>query len=55
MQILSKKLADIPKTDDPNVLSEAKSLIIRLQAINRRWNIDGLARFLKQRQRELFF
>jgi hypothetical protein len=55
MRTLSKKLADIPKTDDPSLLGEAKSLIIRLQAMNRRWNIDGLDRFLKNRQRELFF
>jgi hypothetical protein len=55
MKTLSRKLADIPKTDDPALLNEAKSLIIRLQGINRRWNIDGLDRFLKERQRELFF
>jgi hypothetical protein len=55
MQELSKKLAAIPKTDDPALIEEAKSLIIRLQAMNRRWNIDGLGRFLKERQRELFF
>lgn len=55
MQELSRRLADIPKTDDPSLLEEAKSLIIKLQAINRRWNIDSLGRFLKERQRELFF
>jgi hypothetical protein len=55
MRELSMKLSAIAKTDDPVVLDEAKSLIIRLQAMNRRWNIDGLGRFLKERQRDLFF
>lgn len=49
------KLASIAKTDDPALLEAAKAIIIRLQAMNRRWNIDGLDRFLKERQRELFF
>jgi len=55
MQELSKQLAVIGTTDDPARLDQAKSLIIRLQAMNRRWNIGGLDRFLKERQRELFF
>lgn len=55
MQALSQKLAEIPRTDDPSQLDEAKLLISRLQAMNRRWNIEGLDQFLKQRQRELFF
>ena len=55
MRALSKELAAISKTEDPILLAEAKSLIIRLQAMNRRWNIDGLGQFLKERQRELFF
>ena len=55
MRRLSKKLAAIPKTRDERLLSEAKELIIRLKTINRRWNIDGLDRFIKDRQKDLFF
>jgi len=55
MKELSQKLAAIPKTDAPEILKEAKQLIIKLQAMNRRWNIAGLNKFLIDRQRELFF
>ena len=55
MKALSQKLAAIPKTDVPELLKEAKQLIIKLQAMNRRWNIEGLNKFLIDRQRELFF
>ena len=55
MKRLSRKLAEISKTKDEKILSEAKELIIRLKTINRRWNIDGLDRFIKDRQRDLFF
>lgn len=55
MKLLSRRLAAIGKTDEPWVLAEAKNLIIRLERMNRRWNIDGLDRFLKERQRTLFF
>ena len=55
MKRLSRKLAEISKTKDEKILSEAKELIIRLKTINRRWNIDGLDRFIKDKQRELFF
>ena len=55
MMQLSKKLAAIPETTDEKILNEAKELIIRLKAINRRWNIDALDQFIKDRQRVLFF
>lgn len=55
MKQLSQRLVKIPKTDDAALLQEAKELIIRLKTINRRWNIEGLDRFIKQRQQELFF
>lgn len=55
MELLSRRLAAIPKTGDERLLNEAKDLIVKLTAINRRWNIDGLDRFLKERQKDLFF
>jgi len=55
MKELSQRLAAIPKTEAPELLEEAKKLIIKLQAMNRRWNIEGLNKFLIDRQRELFF
>lgn len=55
MKDLSRQLAGIRKTDPPEMLEEARTLIIRLQGMNRRWNIDGLDRFLRERQRELFY
>ena len=55
MKELSRRLAVIPKTDSPELLGEAKQLIIKLQAMNRRWNIEGLNKFLIDRQRDLFF
>jgi len=55
MKRLSQKLAAITKTGDENALIAAKDLIIRLKTMNRRWNIGRLDRFLKQRQKDLFF
>ncbi|MFO7557219.1 MAG: hypothetical protein R6X10_00180 [Desulfobacterales bacterium] len=55
MKELSQRLAAIPRTGGPDLLKEAKQLIIRLQEMNRRWNIEGLNKFLIQRQRDLFF
>ena len=55
MKRLSEQLAAIPKTADPTLLKVAKELIIRLKTINRRWNINGLDLFIKERQRDLFF
>lgn len=55
MKRLSEQLAAISKTGDAAQLREAKELIIRLKTINRRWNIEGLDLFLKERQRDLFF
>ena len=52
---LSQELALFQKSDPPESLQKARSLIITLQSMNRRWNIDGLDRFLKRRQKELFF
>ena len=55
MKELSRRLAAITKTDTPEILEEAKKLIIKLQAMNRRWNIEALNKFLIDRQREIFF
>jgi hypothetical protein len=55
METLSRKLSGVSKSDPPGVLQEAKQTLIRLYAMNRRWNIAGLAAFLKERQRALFF
>ncbi|MBA4368401.1 MAG: hypothetical protein C0403_12285 [Desulfobacterium sp.] len=55
MKELSRQLAGIRKSDTPEILEQARQLIIRLQGMNRRWNIDGLEQFLRKRQKELFF
>ena len=55
MKELSRQLAGIRKADTPEMLEQARQLIIRLQGMNRRWNIKGLERFLRKRQKELFF
>jgi hypothetical protein len=55
MKELSRQLAGIRKSDTPEMLEQARQLIIRLQGMNRRWNIEGLERFLRKRQKELFF
>lgn len=54
MQELSLKLSRIPKTADPEMLSEARRIISKLREMNLRWNISELNKFLNQRQRELF-
>jgi hypothetical protein len=53
MKALSMKLAALPRSDDPEVQKEAKRIIIKLHAINQRWNIEPLKRFLLQQQKEL--
>ncbi|MEE9420763.1 MAG: hypothetical protein V3W43_14885 [Desulfatiglandaceae bacterium] len=55
MKELSKRLAAIPRGAEEVRLKEAKVIISRLRAMNMRWNIEPLDRFLTQRQRELFF
>jgi len=55
MKELSRQLAGIRKSDSPEMLEQARQLIIRLQGMNRRWNIEGLDRFLRKCQKELFF
>jgi len=55
MKELSRQLAGIRKSDSPEMLEQARQLIIRLQGMNRRWNIEGLERFLRKCQKELFF
>ena len=55
MKDLSRQLAQYRKTDSPERLVQARQLIIRLQDMNRRWNIEGLERFLRKRQQELFY
>ncbi len=55
MEALSKALAGVSISDPPEVLHEAKQMMIRLYGMNRRWNIAGLDAFLKERQRALFF
>ena len=55
MKELSKRLSAIPIGADEVRLKEARVIISRLRSMNMRWNIDPLAQFLTQRQRELFF
>jgi hypothetical protein len=55
MKELSRRLAEIPRTEDPAVLEEARDIISRLHRMNRRWNIPELKRFLLDRQKELFY
>jgi hypothetical protein len=54
MKELAEKLAGIEKSQDPQVMAEAKSLLEQLYSMNRRWNIPSLQQFLKERQRDLF-
>jgi hypothetical protein len=54
MQELSETLAGIVKSQDPQVMAEAKNLLEQLYSMNRRWNIPALGQFLKERQRDLF-
>ena len=55
IKALSQRLAAIPKTEDPALLEEARQLISKLHAMNKRWNVPQLNQFLIQRQKELFF
>ena len=55
MKELSRRLSAIPIGADEVRLREARALISRLRSMNMRWNIDPLAQFLTQRQKELFF
>ncbi len=54
MKELSRRLAAIPKTQDPALLDEAKRIIAKLHSMNLRWNIPELSQFLLNRQKELF-
>jgi hypothetical protein len=54
MQELSERLAGIVKSQDPQVMAEAKNLLEQLYSLHRRWNIPALGQFLKERQRDLF-
>jgi hypothetical protein len=53
MRALSMKLAALPRTSDPEVQKEAKRIIVKLHAMNQRWNIEPLKQFLLQQQKEL--
>jgi len=55
MRELSKRLAAISKEEGDVRLKEAKAIISKLRAMNLRWNIDALDRFLLQRQKELLY
>lgn len=55
MKELSKRLSSIPRGADEVRMKEARAIISRLRAMNMRWNIEPLAQFLTQRQKELFF
>jgi hypothetical protein len=54
MKQLAERLAGIVKSEDPQVMAEAKNILEKLYKMNRRWNIPSLQEFLKERQRELF-
>ena len=54
MQELSERLAGIVKSEDSQVMAEAKILLEQLYSMNRRWNIPSLQQFLRERQRDLF-
>ncbi|MBN1472196.1 MAG: hypothetical protein JW925_10480 [Syntrophaceae bacterium] len=54
MRELSEKLAGMVKSENPQIMAEAKNLLEQLYAMNRRWNIPSLQQFLKERQRDLF-
>jgi hypothetical protein len=55
MKELSKRLTIIKKDDGEARIKEAKVLISKLHAMNMRWNIEPLSKFLIQRQKELLF
>jgi len=55
MKELSKRLAAISKDAEPERLQEARVIIAKLRSMNMRWNIDGLTKFLRAKQKELFF
>jgi hypothetical protein len=55
MRELSKRLAIISKGDGDVRLKEAKVIISKLRAMNLRWNIESLDRFLLERQKELLY
>ncbi|MDY6933539.1 MAG: hypothetical protein SVZ03_04860 [Spirochaetota bacterium] len=52
---LSRRLVAIQKTDDSDLLSEAKRIITKLREVNLRFNNPNLDRFITDRQRELFY
>jgi len=54
MKQLAERLAGIVRSDDQQVMAEAKNILEKLYKMNRRWNITSLQEFLKERQRELF-
>lgn len=54
MKQLAERLAGIVRSEDPQVMAEAKNILEKLYKMNRRWNIPSLQEFLKERQRELF-
>jgi hypothetical protein len=54
MRELSVRLAGMVRSRDPQVMAEAKNLLEQLHEINRRWNIQALNQFLKERQHDLF-
>jgi len=55
MRELSERLAGISPTAGDQELAEARQLIAKLRNMNLRWNVPELAKFIKSRQRELFF
>jgi len=55
MDELAGRLSKIPRTQDPLLKEEARAIIAKLEAMNMRWNIQGLHDFLKQRLKELFY
>lgn len=55
MRELSKRLATISKGDGDIRLKEARVIISKLRAMNLRWNIDSLDRFLLERQKDLLY
>ncbi|MDY6933719.1 MAG: hypothetical protein SVZ03_05770 [Spirochaetota bacterium] len=52
---LSQILASISKSDDSEMLAEAKRIISKLRELNLRYNNPRLDLFLTERQRELFY
>jgi hypothetical protein len=53
MEALSMGLAALYRTSDPEVQKEARRIIVKLHAMNQRWNIEPLKQFLLQQQKEL--